>query len=126
MIALPFVKHHTDLETSRAAFRTIKVPGLFVRYDNLRETAGHIRLFSSRAPAGWMVYAYNQLSFGWALHRVWNFVLFAVHHVGPGDSMYPNGWHVQWAKLGIKKELRGITITWRPADTYRPMTPTYR
>ena len=69
--------------------------GLVRRFD--RESswpAGHIGLFSSRGGHGWCIHTWHQINAGWALHRCWNFVLFAVHHFGEGKAPAEPGWYI--------------------------------
>lgn len=103
-------------------FVITRVPYLFYRAANQRIVAGHVRLFASKPPGGWVIYQYNRQAScdEWALHRRWNFSLFCIHHVEPDKKATdPAGWSITWAKLKIKRTYRGITITWELADTFR-------
>lgn len=99
-------------------FKITHIPGLFYRADNLTMVAGHARLFG-KPLRGWCFYQYAEQAPGWALHRRWNFGLFCIHHVGPGKATDPQGWHVTWASLKLKRECDGVSLRWRKADTFR-------
>ncbi|GAA3266091.1 hypothetical protein [Sphingomonas yabuuchiae] len=104
---------------SRYGFTKRTTLGIIHHVDNLTQVAGHKRLFGKTGGYGWSFYRYNQPTPSFALHRVWNFVFFAVHHVGTGDSVDPPGWHVTRARLWIERERGGIALRWRKANTFR-------
>lgn len=103
----------------RDQYRERRICGLFYSAANLRCVAGHVRLFGGTPGRGWCVYTYNQMLPHFALHRVWNFGLIAIHHVGAGMSVDPAGWHLTFAKLAAKRSYRGLTVEFRAADTFR-------
>ena len=103
-------------------FVTKSFPHLFLLVRRKDGHGGHFRLFADRPGRGWMVHQWLQQGGGapgWAWHRVWNFALFAVHHIGPGKATDPEGWHVTFANLKCEKIHRGITLKWSLADTFR-------
>lgn len=103
-------------------FVQYRVPRLFYSSRRKDGTGGHMRLFGDKPGKGWVFYSFhNQAGAapGWALHRVWNFCLFVVHHIGPGKSTEPEGWHITRARLKIAKVYHGFSITWQAADTFR-------
>lgn len=106
----------------REDFDRFAIPCLFLSVKRKDGTGGHMRLFSSRAGHGWVFYSYhNQAGSapGWAMHRIWNFGLFAIHHIGPGKATDPQGWHATFAGLKFERSYRGFTIRWELADKYR-------
>lgn len=109
----------TGRATMRDDFRRVSFPGLFRKVDNLTCVAGHFALFGSRPCTGWTVFTYNRVAKDWALHRVWSFGLFALHHVGEGKSTDPQGWHVTFARITFPKIYGGIAIQFHRADTFR-------
>ena len=104
-------------------FEITRLPRVFYKAQNAERNAGHLRLFSGQQGRGWCIYHYHNQVPGnsdWAMHRVWNFGLFCIHHVEPGKKATdPEGWNITWAKLKFLKSYRGFTITWRLADPYR-------
>lgn len=102
--------------------RIVRIPHIFYWADNVREVAGHMRLFGDRPMKGWAFYQYAVQAPGgnWALHRRWNFGLFCIHHVEPGKKATdPAGWHITWASLRFAKSYGGWTLTYKNADTFK-------
>lgn len=94
-------------------FRERRIAGAFKRVDNLSYPAGHVRLF------GMLIYTHAAQAPGWAMHRRWNCGLFCVHHVGQGRAVDPEGWHVTFANLIVKRQYNGFSVQWNWADTFR-------
>lgn len=96
----------------RDTFTERRLGWLYYRADNQRCIAGHVRVL------GCMVYRYGEQAPGWAIHRVWNAGLFAVHHIGLGKATDAEGWHVTFARLTFTRQYGGILIRWQKADVY--------
>jgi hypothetical protein len=110
-----------DASTPGTQHNILLIPHLFYRADNTRVPAGHMRLFASRPGHGWCFYTYHRQAScdDWAMHRVWNFALFAIHHIEPGKKATdPAGWHITWSSLKLSKRRGEISLTWRKADQY--------
>lgn len=100
-------------------FKRFSIAGLYASSDNLDQIAGHKRLFGDAPFKGWVFYHYNQLAPDWALHRVWNFGLVCLHHIGEGKACDPPGWHLTFAKIKREKSHRGFTLRFELADNHR-------
>jgi len=89
--------------------------GMASKVDRKDGTGGHFRLFGTKPPHGWVVYMYHNMAgsaSGWARRRVWNFGLFAVHHISEGKSTEPHGWHLTFCKIRL-------SAAFIKADTFR-------
>lgn len=91
---------------------TTRVRYLFMRYRGPQ--GGHIRIFGSKAPNGFVVYTWHQSHPEDEKHRVWNFSFFAIHHVSHAEresrQYRPVGWHITFAAIRFPKIQRGFGI----------------
>ena len=97
-------------------FRERKWLGIVHRVDNQTCVAGHVRVFGKSRGHGWHMYNYNQINPEWALHRMWNLKLVAIHHFGPGKNTQWPGWYINWAGWRKCHACRGHIWQW--ADKY--------
>lgn len=93
--------------------------GLIHHIDNQSCVAGHKRMFGKNGMEGWSFYKYAKQGSDWALHRVWDFKLFCIHHVGDGLHVNKKGWGFTYCKLEVSRIHNGLTIKWRWADNFR-------